>query len=180
VTLAVGPFAMAASLLVAGGVAKALRPTDTANALRIVGLPGSTLLVRVGACAEALVGAAALTLGDSISAALVAVSYLAFAVFVFVALRSGSPIASCGCFGRADTPPSALHVGINLAAVAAAMAVVFTPNAGLAHVLREQPLAGVPFLLLVTCGAAFTYLALSSLPRSMALVRHSAGGGGGQ
>ena len=59
--------------------------------------------------------------GGPVFAALVAVSYLAFAGFVVVALRSGAPISSCGCFGKVDTPPSLVHVVIDLvlAAVAA-------------------------------------------------------------
>ena len=48
-------------------------------------------------------------------AALVAVSYLAFAGFVIVALRSGAPISSCGCFGKVDTPPSVVHVVLDVA-----------------------------------------------------------------
>src|SRR5690606_35555046 len=40
---------------------------------------------------------------------------LAFAGFVIRALRSGTPISTCGCFGRPDTPPSPAHVALNLA-----------------------------------------------------------------
>jgi len=171
VTLAAGPFAIAATLLALGGAAKALRPGDTANALRTMGLPSSPLLVRVGGFAEAAVGVAALAVGDRTTAVLVALSYLAFAGFVVLALRRGAPISSCGCFGKADTPPSRLHVAINLGAVAAAVAVAVAPDAGLVHVLPRQPLAGVPFVLLLACGVGLAFLALSSLPRTMALVR---------
>jgi hypothetical protein len=174
-TVAAGPFAIAAALLLAGGLLKAVRPTDTANALRTVGLPGSPRLVRIGAGGEVIVGAAALAFGDPISAALVAASYAAFTVFVLVALRRNAPIASCGCFGKADTPPSTLHVVINLFAVAAASAVAFASPAGLGDVVRSQPLAGVPFLLLVASGVGFSYLTLSSLPRSLAIARRSGG-----
>jgi hypothetical protein len=175
VTLAAGPFAIAAALLVAGGAAKAARPGDTANALGAVGLPRSSLLVRAGGVAEAAIGVAALAVGDQATAVLVAVSYAAFAVFVAVALRTGAPIASCGCFGKADTPPTRLHVLFNLGAAAAAVAVAVQPRAGLGVVLPHQPLAGVPFVALVACGVALSFLLLSSLPRTMAAVHQSEG-----
>jgi hypothetical protein len=175
VTLAAGPFAIAAALLVAGGVAKAARPGDTANALGAVGLPRSTLLVRLGGLGEAAVGIAALAVGDRITALLVAISYLSFTVFVAAALRTGAPIASCGCFGKADTPPTRLHVAFNLGAVAAAVAVAAQPSAGLGTELPGQPLAGVPFLLLVACGVGVAFLLLSSLPRTLSAVHQLEG-----
>ena len=98
---AVGPFAVAALLLTLGGVLKAARPGDTANALRTAGLPAGPLLVRAGGLAEAGIGGYGLIAADRISAILVAASYLAFAAFVGIALRRGLPIATCGCFGRA-------------------------------------------------------------------------------
>jgi hypothetical protein len=169
-TLAAGPFAIAAALLVAGGATKAARPGDTANALRAVHLPASALLVRLGGLTEAAVGIAALAVGDRTTAILVAISYAAFAGFVAVALRSGAPISSCGCFGKADTPPTRLHVIVDLAAVVAAAVVAIQPPAGLGSVLAGQPLAGVPFVALVASGVGLSFLTLSSLPRTLAAI----------
>src|SRR5690606_33515263 len=76
-------------------------------------------LVRAGAAAEAVLGAVVLAVGGRLPAALVAVSYLAFAGFVAVALRSGRPVGTCGCFGRPDTPPRWSHVAVDLALAAA-------------------------------------------------------------
>ncbi|HEX5587182.1 MAG TPA: hypothetical protein VFZ17_07740, partial [Acidimicrobiia bacterium] len=59
-TALAGPLAIAALLLVVGGIAKARTPTDTARALQSVGIPGSPRLVRVVAVLEALLGVAAL------------------------------------------------------------------------------------------------------------------------
>jgi len=134
-------------------------------------LPSSTLLIRVGGFAEAVVGVAALAVGDRVTAVLLGLSFLAFAAFVALALRRDAPISSCGCFGKADTPPSRVHVAINLGAVAAAAGVAVQPSAGLPDVLSGQPLAGVPFVLLLACGVGLAFLALTSLPRTMALVR---------
>jgi len=175
VTPAAGPFAIAATLLVAGGLLKTARPADTATALRQNGLPATTPLVRVGALVEAGIGVAALVTGDRVTAVLVAVSYIAFAAFVAVALRRKTPLASCGCFGKEDSPPTRLHVIVTAAAAAAGVAVAVQPGTGLAAVVRTQPLAGVPFLTLLVCGVGFAYLALTSLPALLVLVH---GGGG--
>ena len=109
-----GPFVIASALLALGGAFKAVDPADTAYAFRALGLPHAPLLVRAGGAAEVVIGVGALAVGGPVFAALVALSYLAFAGFVVVALRSGSPISSCGCFGKVDTPPSVVHVVIDL------------------------------------------------------------------
>lgn len=165
---------IAAVLVALGGVAKALRPTDTANALRGVGLPIGPSAVRLGGAVELVIGASAIARGDRLGAALVAASYLLFAGFVTVALVRRAPLATCGCFGKADSPPSALHLVIDVAAVLAALAVVIDPGVGIADVVADQPLAGVPYLVLVATGVALAYAALTSLPRLMALARPEA------
>jgi hypothetical protein len=172
-TIASGPFVIAAILLVLGGVLKALRPGDTANALRGVGIPMGSVVVRIGGAVEAGIGIWALVTADRAAAVLVALSYLGFTVFVLVALLRDAPIASCGCFGKEDTPPSWVHVGVNLAAVVAATTVAVDPGAGLPEILGDQPLAGIPFLLLTATGAFLAFLALTLLPRTQALVRAS-------
>ena len=172
-TIASGPFVIAAILLVLGGVLKGLRPGDTANALRGVGVPMGSVAVRLGGIAEAGIGIWALVTADRAAATLVALSYLGFTVFVLVALLRDAPIASCGCFGKEDTPPSWVHVGVNLTAVVAAVIVAVDPGAGLADVLADQPLAGIPFLLLTATGTFLAFLALTALPRTEALVRAS-------
>lgn len=173
VTVAAGPFVIAATLLVLGGVLKARRPIDTANALRGVGIPAGPVVVRFGAVVEGAIGVWALVTGDRASAVLVAVSYLAFTGFVALALVRRAPISSCGCFGKADTPPSWVHIGLNLVAFTAAVSVSARPGAGLVDVIADQPLAGVPFVLLAATGVFLSFLALTLLPRTQALVRAS-------
>jgi hypothetical protein len=173
---AVGPFFVGAVLLVVGGILKARDPRDTANALRGVGLPISARSVRIGALGEVAIGVYALARGDFVAASLVASSYVAFVGFVVAALRRDAPIATCGCFGKIDTPPSPVHVGCCALLAIAAGAVMAQPGAGIVDVVRDQPMAGLPFLVLVATGAALTFLALSALPRLSLLVRSSAGG----
>lgn len=174
-TVAAGPFAIAAALLVLAGAPKVLRPRATVNALRAAGIPAPGVLVRAAAFAEVAIGVDALVRGSRPSAVLVACSYALFTGFVVIALHRSTPLASCGCFGRDDTPPSWLHVGIDLAAVVTAVVVALDPGAGVPDVIRDQPLAGVPFLVLVACGTFLAYEALTALPRLLALVRGRTG-----
>jgi hypothetical protein len=174
-TIAAGPFVLGATLLVIGGVLKAWRPVDTANALRGVGLPGGSWLVRVGGAFEVAVGAVALAVGDRLVAALVAASYAGFAAFVGAALARDAPISSCACFGRADTPPSRAHVVVNVVLAVAATVVAVDPPASLREVVAGQPLAGIPFVLLVIAGVVAVFLALSTLPRTLAMAQRRPG-----
>jgi hypothetical protein len=173
VNAAAGPFTIAALLLAAGGVAKAIAPRDTANALRALGLPGAPTIVRVGGVVEAALGVYAIVTADRVAAALVALSYVAFAGFVALALHRDAPIATCGCFGKADTPPSVVHLAVNLGAAAAALVVAIDPGDGIGDVIGDQPMAGVPFVFLVLTGAYVAFLSLTLLPRTLALVRQS-------
>lgn len=167
-----GPFAIAAALIALGGAFKAVRPDDTAHALGSVGLPRPALLVRAGGVAEAVIGVGALVLGGPVFAALVALSYLAFAGFVVLALRSGAPISSCGCFGKVDTPPSAVHVVVDLAAAAVAAAVAIAGDTvALPDVLADQPLFGIPFVLLAVTGVFLVFVSFSALPKALAAAR---------
>jgi len=161
-----GPFAIAATLLLIGGALKVIRPDDTTGALRALGLPSRPSLVRMGAGAEAVIGAGALAFGDRAFAAAVALSYLGFGVFVAVALAKQLPIASCGCFGRSDTPPTITHLVVNGCAALVAAGVALDPGVGLTRVVADQPLAGIPFLLLVATGSSLAFLALTALPRA--------------
>ena len=164
-----GPFIVTAALLGAGGALKVHRPAPTARALREVGLPASPALVRVGAAAEVAIAAGALVDAGRLFAALVAVSYLGFAAFVLAALRRGVPLSSCGCFGVQDTPPTGLHLGLNLAAaaVAGAVALGWAAGGGLAALtaMDGSLLLRGAFVVLTAAATWFAYVALTALPR---------------
>ena len=166
-----GPFAIAAALLAAAGAAKVIDPSMTAGALRRAGLGVPDFVVRVAAFIELSVGAAALVVASSALAAAVAVSYLAFALFVTWALRTDRPVGTCGCFGKADTPPSAVHVAINLSLAGVAALIAVGGGVDVVTVISDQPLAGVPFVLWVGLGTWLVFLALSALPRTLAAAR---------
>jgi len=159
-----GPLAAFALLLVAAAGPKILRPQSTLRALSSAGLPRSATAVRLLGGAEVVVGVGALVIGGRLFAALVAASYLAFAAFVALALLRGGALASCGCFGKPETPPTRLHLVVNAIAAAVAIAVAVNPGPAPLAQLGSQPLAGLPFLVLVGCCTWFTYLSLSALP----------------
>jgi hypothetical protein len=108
-----GPLAVASLLLAAGGMAKLVRPDTTSNALRAAGWRLGPGAVRAGAAAEVATAAVALSAGGPVAAGLVSASYLLLAGFVTFALVSGTPLATCACFGEADTPPTVLHALVN-------------------------------------------------------------------
>jgi hypothetical protein len=166
-----GPFAIATCLLALAGFAKAMQPAATAGALAALGLPHRRWLVRGGGSAEALLACAALVTGDAKLAILVAVSYAGFALFVAAALYRGTPLSSCGCFGNIDTPPSAMHIALDLLAAGAAIGFVADGGAPIGDVLANQPMAGVPFALLVVIGVTAAGLTMTALPRTLAVAR---------
>ena len=111
-----GPFLIAALLLAAAGVAKVVDPANAVGALRAFGVPVAPAVVRVVGAVEAALAVSAVVTGAAVLAVAVAASYLLFTGFVLMALVRDCPIGSCGCFGKVDTPPSVLHVVVNLGA----------------------------------------------------------------
>ena len=109
-------------LLLGAGAAKVVEPDRTVGALTALGLPVAPTVVRLGAAGEAVLGAVVLVVGGRTPSALVGVSFAAFAAVVVAALRSGRPIGTCACFGRADTPPRPSHVAVDLVLAAAGVA----------------------------------------------------------
>jgi hypothetical protein len=164
---------MVGALLGLGGLLKLRRPEPTVGALRAMGLPARASLVRLLAAIELAVAVGAAALDSPVVAALVAASYAAFAAFVLVALVRHLPLGSCGCFGVEDTPPTVLHLLLNLGAAAVAAAVALgSEGAGLGHVLaHEQPLTVGAFLLLTGTTVWLAYAALTLLPRTLAAGR---------
>ena len=152
------PYLAAALLLVVAGVAKALDPLSLVRALRAAGLtvraPLLMRFVRAAAVFEALVGAVAVVSPSRTAAMAVAASYAGFTLFVLQALRTGSPLASCGCFGKVDTPPTRLH-----AIVTGALAVLSLVAAG-----RPGIELGLGLLVVTGVLAYLTYLVLAVLP----------------
>lgn len=167
-----GPALTACVLLVVAGVAKGLRPGDTARALAplVPGLTAGTarVAVRLLAAGEAALGTAAVVWPTRAALAAVAASYLAFTAVVVVARRRGGPLASCGCFGTPDTPATALHAVIDVAAAGSAATVAAAgPPDRLLGLLAGGPLHGVP---LAACAGLAAWLVVAALGPAARLV----------
>ncbi len=167
------PAVAAAALLALAGAAKIIDPTMTVGALRAMGLPGSSSLVRAAAAGELALGALALATGHAVAFALVALSYLAFALFVAAALRRGTMIGSCGCFGRDDTPPHWSHLGLNLALAGVAAGATAWGH-GPVDLVGDHPGDGLVLLGFASLLVWLLHAAYVDLPRTLAEVTASA------
>jgi hypothetical protein len=151
-------------LLITTGLAKLARPHDVQRALTELGfprIPGLGLLVGF---IEVGVGIGSLLIPEFLL--LQGVLFAVFAAWVVVALRSGLPIASCGCLGRSDTPPTASHVFLNLLAVVVSLgAAVGDPlslGAGLELVAQ---------VVVVLAGLFLSYVVLTDLAHLSGVAR---------
>ncbi len=165
----IGPYLAACGLLVVAGVAKALRPEDTARALGAslavrMSRRQLTTAVRIGSGAEGLLGVVALAFPRPVPAALVALSYAAFAVFVAYARARGGAIASCGCFGTPDTPATWAHVVVDAALAVSAATVAWAASTGdVWTVLSRQPVHGLPLVIASAFAGWLAYLVMAVL-----------------
>lgn len=172
------PYLGGVVLLGGAGLAKAIRPHDTAVALRRAGLglasTQAEVAVRLAAAAEVAIAVAAALASGAVPAVLVALSYLGFIAFVLTAMVRHWPLASCGCFGKADTAPSAAHVVVDAVAAAAAIwwaVVVPGPaaggDAGVIGVLHRRPGQGIAVALGALVCVVVAYGALTGMGRKL-------------
>jgi hypothetical protein len=185
-----GVYVAACMLLAAAGAAKVVRPSDTARAVAIAvrgrrvsptGGPGAVVrqepgsralrrwsrVVRTGAAAEVAVGVIGALWPVWWAATLVAGSYVLFVAFVVGTMVLGGPLSTCGCFGTPDTPPTMVHVVIDvgLATAAGAVAVQVPGRAALGQEIVATPWHGAPLLGAAAVTAYLLAAALTSLPR---------------
>jgi hypothetical protein len=165
--LLAGPFLAAGGLLVVAGLPKLRDPLPLVRALHTTRLPAHGPVVRALALAEVVLGVAAVLAPGRLTAALVAVAYAGFTTFVAVAVRRGGVLASCGCFGRPDTPPTRAHLVLTGGATATAAALAVSPPGTTvwsgATPGSTAALAGFAALL-----GALAYLVLAVLPTTTA------------
>lgn len=160
-----GPYLASAALLVVAGGTKLRDPLPLVRALRSARVPARPLLVRAVAAVEVALGVAAVLLGSRTAAVLVALSYAAFTGFVVLARARGGVLASCGCFGRSDTPPTVTHAVVTAGFALVAAAVAVRPLGPVEQLVPASPGAGVPLLLAATAVAVTAYLTLALLPQ---------------
>ena len=162
------PVLVGCLLLVVAGALKLRRPDSTVGALRSVGLPASATGARVLGAGEVALGTAAALAGHPVLLALVAAAYTAFTAFVARALATGGSVASCGCVGRPDTPPTVAHLVVTTGlAVTAAVAAVQAVTTDRGWVTAGGLSADTVVLLALTAVATWlTWLALAVLPQT--------------
>jgi hypothetical protein len=160
------PYWAAALMLIVAGIPKVVDPAPTAFVARGTGLPSSALAIRALGVAELVVGVGAIFFGGQGFAALVGAFYLGFAVVVLRGLIRGD-MDSCGCFAGDDSPPSPLHVGIDVAL--ALVAVVVTASGHVPSLFEVFRVTGTGTAtmttLLVVVDAALLYLVMTKRPR---------------
>lgn len=160
-----GPFLAISLLLAVAGMMKVYRPEFTTGALRAAGIPANHALVRLLGTAELGAGIGAVVAGTALWAGGVGLFYLGFTVFVLIALRSGAPISSCGCFGSADTPPSVGHVVLDVSATLVALVTALDPPGPWVGMTEAGLSTIVPFLLFSGATVYLLYAIVNVLPQ---------------
>jgi uncharacterized membrane protein YphA (DoxX/SURF4 family) len=169
ITLA-GPFLAFAVLLVMSGALKLADRKPTLGALRAARLPAAPATVVAIGLGEIAIGVGAVLTGGPWFAAALALTYALFAGFVIMALARHLPIASCGCFGKEDTPPSRMHVAVTVVAAVTGAAVAVRPLGPIGPLLSEQVGNGIPLLLAVAVSVYLLYVILTILARTTSMV----------
>ena len=153
-------FFVSASLLVVAGAGKIRDPSSASRALSDVGLPGGPTPVRILGSVEVVAGAGSLIRPTPVLGATVFLLYASFAAFVlYLRTRPHPERRTCGCLGRTESPPSALHGGMNVAAALTGLFVAVRGVPSLTEVLSEQGrMASLYVASLVTAAVLFSAL----------------------
>ena len=155
------PVLAGAWLLVGAGLYKTWRPAPTARAVRTV-LRGRAVvdpaMARGLGLLELVVGVGVLASPWAFAVWAQSGMYAMFAVFVVLALATGAPRQSCGCFGAADKPPSLIHVAIDSTIAALGVAAVTDDALGSAHSSLVANHGSGALWSLALAGAAFVVL----------------------
>ena len=173
-----GPFAIAAGVLVIGGVLEMRDSRPARDALFGLGVPVPGLIARLTGPAEVLVGLFALGRGGRPAAAAVTAAYVAFALVLAIQLRRGGG-RSCGCFGRLSVRPSPSHLLVDGGlALVGAVAVAAEPP-GLAELIEQAPALfdGVVLVGLVALASSLLVAVLTVLPAARQAGRPDADAG---
>ncbi len=160
--------AIALLLLGASGVGKLVDLKPTSGALKSANLPSSRRWVWLLGSLE--IGAAAIGLligGVWMAPALLL--YAGFTGFTVWALRRDVPLQSCGCFGKDDTPSTAIHVVYNAIAT---LALTFGVATGSVPIDWTGPFGETLLVLGFTViGSYLSYLLLAELPKTLTQAR---------
>lgn len=159
-----GPVTAVMILLLVAGAQKVLDPSSTSGALRAARLPSSPILVRGLGSSEVATGVAFLVWGGPLPAAIGAVFYAGFAWFVINALARKLPISSCGCLGATETPPTMIHVAMNLGSLGLLASAAIIPVAPMGGLVGQELNVLIPYVLFTGATVYLLYALLAVLP----------------
>jgi hypothetical protein len=149
-----------ALLLVVVGTGKVARPAATRP-------PSDERLARLLGAGEVGLGSAVLWIGGPVATTMLAVAYASFAVFAEHQRRRGR---ACGCLSTTTTPPTTVHVWLNVTAAAAAAGAALRSGASLPATIAAEPLHGLLVLGLLAVAAGVLWLLLTAAPDLSAAV----------
>jgi hypothetical protein len=141
-------------LLIITGIAKLASPHDVERALVSLGLPRIRYAGGIIGAVEVLIGIAAFFSTRALLAQ--GLLYLAFAVWILLALRRDVPLASCGCLGKDDTPPTWGHLVMNVLGAAMSLGAAFT-----APLAFPGGLEGIAMVVVIAVGVFLAYVVLT-------------------
>jgi hypothetical protein len=129
--------------------------------------------VRAFAAGEVALGLWSLSSPGRASAAALTVLYAGFAGFLAFLILGRVEVSSCGCAGERDLPPSWVHVGLNLAAAGAGLAVALKDPTvpGVGRSLHGLPLGGAGLVIGVGTLTWLGLLCVAYLPGALAAYR---------
>jgi hypothetical protein len=160
------PFAVAALVLCAAGVAKLRSPRGAVRALSVVGVPAGAGRVQALAVVELAVGGWALVRPSAGLAGALALLYASFCGFSLLLARHH---AACGCFGARDAPASGVQSALSAVLAGVAVAAAFSGVHGIWWLLGSPGAArGLVAALGVAASAYATVLVYTELPRAWA------------
>ena len=156
-----GPYLAATVVLALAGAVKLADPGGTRVALRTVGLPSSVAVARGLGAVELVLVAGVLAVGGPVPALGVAATYLGFAVVAEVLRRRTDGQADCGCFGAASAPVTRVHVAVDVALAAVALATLADPVPNVVEALGDGEGGGAQLVVLAASVSALVLMALT-------------------
>ena len=156
---------VAAGVLCVAAIAKLRKPEPAVRALATLELPASAAVVRALAVVELGLGAACAL--DPVRPMTAAIAFV-YAGLALISLALARRQSTCGCFGDAESPASALQSA--LSAAFAVVSVIATTNGahGVGWVLGYSPAVAATLLIAAGGGVYATVIAYTELPRAWA------------
>jgi hypothetical protein len=165
---------VASGLLVVSGLLKLRYPASVEPLLSVLRLPYALRRGRGVGVAEVALGSAAVLTAWRPALIAEAFTFAAFAVVIGYVLLARIPLSTCGCAGARPTPPSVIHVVINVAAAASAAFAAAVRPPSLTAMWPELAWFGIPTAIGVATAIVLLFVVmgpLADLLRACARIR---------